>query len=323
VKLTFFLRFERRARPVGPDEVNLVQKLSVLKLFKSLSRRRITVTVTAMALALLAVIGFNLVAVRGTFAGSEPIEDAGGEALVLGAPDHRIAGRVYLNGEPRSHAPLVVVLHGDAPFLNPGYQYSFAYRLAKRVPGIRVVGLLRPGYADPYGGKSDGDRGFASGENYTASVTRDVADAIESLKQQWSPAAVFLIGHSGGAAVAANVAALRPGLVQHAFLVGCPCDISPFRKHMARMQWSPVWLLPAQSLSPLDTVSGMSPITEVTAISGVNDPLTLPEYAQRYVAKAKSLGIAASLVMIPDKGHEILLDPKVIEMVETTVKDWR
>jgi alpha-beta hydrolase superfamily lysophospholipase len=295
----------------------------VTKQLYSTLQRRISIAAIVVALGMLAFVILNLVAVRGTFARSEPVEDAGGESVVVGAKGHRISGRVYSSGNPRSSLPLVVVLHGDAPFLNPGYQYTFAYRLAEKVPGIRVVGLLRPGYADPFGGKSDGDRGFASGENYTAGVTRDVADAIEALKLRWSSSAVFLIGHSGGAAVTANVAALKPQLIQHAFLVGCPCDIGPFRKHMARMQWSPFWLLPAESLSPLDTVTRMSTATEVTAISGADDPLTLPKYAQDYVAKARSLGISASMVMIADKGHEILLDPAVIEQVETAVNSWR
>jgi pimeloyl-ACP methyl ester carboxylesterase len=273
------------------------------------------VLLVAVLVGLFSVIGFNLVAVRGTFAAPEPVWKAGGTAITLGAPGHRIDGRLYLSGEAKPGAPLLVVLHGDAPFVNPGYQYTFAYRLAEKIPGACVVGLLRPGYADPFGAKSDGDRGFASGENYTASVSSDIAAAIQQLKAQWTPSEVFLIGHSGGAAVAANIAAVSPGLIQHAFLVGCPCDIDPFRRHMARLQWSPLWLLPVRSLSPLDTVSQMSTGTEVTAISGANDPLTLPQYAQDYVAKARSQGITASMVVIPGKGHEILLDPAVIELV--------
>jgi len=277
----------------------------------------------AIVVIFLGMWGYQLVAVRGTFAPSRPASTAGGSALLVGTTDHRIAGRVYLTGTPDPAAPLVVVLHGDAPFVNPRYQYGFASDVANAAPGTRVAALLRPGYADPYGAKSDGDRGFASGENYTPEVVNDVAAAIQDLKSQWGASSVILIGHSGGAAVTANVAALHPGLVQHAFLVGCPCDVPAFRQHMAHAQWAPLWLLPVHSLSPLQTLDQMQHGTEVTAISGADDPITLPQYAQAYVAKAKGQGISASMIEIPNKGHEILNEPEVVSEVAKAARSYR
>ncbi len=265
--------------------------------------------------------GYELAAVRGTFVPFRSAADAGGSAVVAGAPGHRIVGRAYVTGPPTPSAPLVVVLHGDAPFIHPGYQYAVAADLADAVPGTRVAALMRPGYADAYGARSDGDRGFASGENYTGAVADDVAAAIQSLKQQWGAPSVVVVGHSGGAAVAANVAALAPGLVQHAFLVGCPCDVPGFRRHMARLHRSPMWLLPADSLSPMQTLERMETTTEVTAISGADDPITLPDYARRYVAKAETRGIPASLIILPGKGHEILGDPAVLGRVSQALRE--
>lgn len=264
---------------------------------------------------------YVLVAVRGTFASFQSANDARGEAVVAGVAGHRIAGRVYLDETPASAAPLVVVLHGDAPFINPGYQYAVAADLANAAPGVRVVALMRPGYADVYGSRSDGDRGFASGENYTLSVANDLAAAIQSLKQRWGAPSIILVGHSGGAAVAANIAALFPGLVQHLFLVACPCDVPAFRQHMARLHWSPMWLLPADSLSPIQTLDRMSSETKITAISGANDPIALVEYSEQYIAKARTLGIAASMIVLPDKGHEILDDTAVVALVSRAARD--
>jgi len=69
-------------------------------------------------------------------------------------------------------------------------------------------------------------------------------------------------------------------------------------------------LLPVHGLSPLRTLEKMQPKgTKITAISGVNDPNTLPKYARVYIAKASTLGISASMITLPDKGHEILNDP--------------
>jgi predicted esterase len=269
----------------------------------------------AVIVIFLGIWGYQLIAVRGTFAPSRPVSTAGGDALLLGAPGHRIAGRVYLTGAPNPAAPLVIVLHGDAPYVNPRYQYLFASDVANAAPGTRVAALMRPGYSDAYGERSDGDRGFASGENYTPEVLDDVAAAIQELRSQWGAPAVFLLGHSGGAAVTADIAALHPGLVQHAFLISCPCDVPAFRLHMARLEWGPLWLLPAHSLSPMQTLDQMQPGTEITAISGADDPIALPQYAEAYVAKAKDRGISASMIHIPGKGHEILNEPEVVSEV--------
>ena len=262
-----------------------------------------------------------LIAVRGTFASFRSAAKAGGEAVEAGAPGHRIVGRVYLDGTADPAAPLVVVLHGDAPFIHPGYQYGFADDIAKAAPGTRVVGLMRPGYADAYGARSDGDRGFASGENYTAEVARDLAKAMRKLERRWQAPSIVLVGHSGGSAIAADIAATEPGLVDRLFLVSCPCDVPAFRRHMAALQWSPMWLMPARSLSPIAELDSMDRATIVTAFSGADDPLTLPRYAGDYVAKARALGIAANLVMVPGKGHEILDDPAVEKAVADAARE--
>jgi hypothetical protein len=111
------------------------------------------------------------------------------------------------------------------------------------------------------------------------------------------------------------VAALNPGLVDHLYLVGCPCDVPAFRKHMARAQLDLMWLFPVHSLSPMDTLDQMQKGTVITAISGSDDPITLPIYARAYIDKAKARGLDATLITIPGEGHEILLDPRVIEII--------
>jgi predicted esterase len=276
--------------------------------------------VVLVVVAFVALVVYELIAVRGTFAPSRPAAGAGGSAVLVDAPGHRVAGRVYFSGTPSSSAPLVVVLHGDAPYVKPGYQYYFAFHLAGAVPGTRVAALLRPGYADPYGDKSDGDRGFAVGENYTRQDIDQLASAIRFLKSEWQNPSVIVVGHSGGAALAADIAALNPGLVKHIFLVGCPCDVPSFRRHMARLQWSPLWLVPVQSISPMQTLDQMNKSTTITAISGSDDPIALPQYAQAYIAKANTLGIPAEMVLLPGKGHEILNETGVIGRIAGSVR---
>jgi predicted esterase len=273
-----------------------------------------------MALVAVLATGVQLLAVRGTFAEQRSPTEARGEAILLGDAGHRLAGRSFAGASGPAN-PLIVVLHGDAPFANPAYQYKFAADVAQRVPGSAVVALLRPGYGDPFGARSDGDRGFATGENYTAQVVDDVAAAIQLLKTRYGAVSIILVGHSGGAAIAADVAARNHRLVQQVILVGCPCNVAAFRMHMARQQWSPIWLLPVDSLSPDLTLEQMDRSTTITAISGAKDAVTLPEYAQAYIEKALGRGIAASMIIVPDQGHEILNNAMVIERVVASARN--
>jgi pimeloyl-ACP methyl ester carboxylesterase len=276
--------------------------------------------VVLAAFAFFALVAYELIAVRGTFAPSRPAAEAGGTTVLVGAPGQRVAGRVYISGAPTSATPLVVVLHGDAPYVNPSYQYYFGSHLADALPGTRVAALLRPGYADPYGDKSDGDRGFAVGENYTRQNIDRLASAIQSLKSEWQNPGVVVVGHSGGATLAADIAALNPGLVKHVFLVSCPCDVPAFRRHMARLQWSPLWLVPVRSLSPMQILDQVNKSTTITAISGSDDLIALPQYAQTYIAKAKTLGIPAEMIVLRGKGHEILNETVVVERIAAAVR---
>jgi dipeptidyl aminopeptidase/acylaminoacyl peptidase len=282
--------------------------------------RRVALFTILIAIAILA---YQLVAVRGVFAPLRPASSVGGAAIVIGAQGHRIAGREYLRPGQFPVLQLIVVIHGDAPFVKPGYHYAFASALADRLPGTRVVAILRPGYTDPYGGASDGDRGFALGDNYDRADVDQIADAVRLLRSQSPKSQTILIGHSGGAALSALIAARYPRLITYAFLAGCPCDVPAFRLHMAREQWNPLWLLPVNSLSPFQTLEQTRSSASLTTVSGSRDPITLPEFARRYVARAKQLGIPADMVVLPNRGHEILNDPALLDLIVDRLQTLR
>lgn len=259
-------------------------------------------------------------AVRGGFADDRPADEVGGVPLSVGLEEHKIAGRWFIQGTHKAAAPLVVVLHGDAPFRKPGYHYFFAESVSKQLPAVPVAALLRPGFADPYGGRSDGERGGATGDDYTKEVAEDLAPAIASLRDQFRARSVVLIGHSGGAAIAANISALSPELVDLLILVACPCDVPKFRRRMARQQLDPGFLWPSDSLSPLDTVAQVT-ATQIRAVTGEDDPVTLVPYARAYVDAAKGRGLDASMTVLPDRGHDILNDEAVLELARQWVTE--
>lgn len=231
-----------------------------------------------------------------------------GETIWLPAATHRLKARAYVSRTHGEHPVLVVVLHGDSPFNNPSYQYRFARVAAERNDDIVAVGLLRPGYTDADGEKSDGVRGRTTGDNYTLDVVDDVAAAVEQLKTRFAARAVVLVGHSGGAAIAADVIGTTPDLAAGALLVSCPCDLPAFRWHMARLQWSPFWLLPVDSLSPLSLVGQVKKTVKVRLLVGSDDELTPQRFSHAYAEALKARGGDVTVEVVPGQPHDMLLE---------------
>ena len=103
--------------------------------------------------------------------------------------------RTYRSTDVTDKPVLVVALHGDSPFNNPGYQYRFAKLVANKNSNVISVGMLRPGYTDPMGRISDGVKGDAIGDNYDEKRVIQVAQTITELKRLYSPSKVILAGH--------------------------------------------------------------------------------------------------------------------------------
>lgn len=62
------------------------------------------------------------------------------------------------------------------------------------------------------------------------------ADAISSLAHEYLSTHIMLIGHSGGATIAADIMARHPEVANAAVLVSCPCDVRAFRAHMSALR---------------------------------------------------------------------------------------
>jgi len=69
----------------------------------------------------------------------------------VGTGAQRLHTETYRSPQRSAHPTLLVVLHGDAPFTKPDYQYRLAQQLAQANADVVAVGLLRPGYTDPQG----------------------------------------------------------------------------------------------------------------------------------------------------------------------------
>lgn len=189
---------------------------------------------------------------------------------------------------------LVLVVHGD---ISDGgaatYHAVFARRLAR--PGVIAVALNRPGYADGEGHTSDGAT-LGRSDNYTAATIAALAGAIEALKRHYRPRRVIYVGHSGGAAIGGVLIGRRPGLVDAAVLVSCPCDLARWLHERGRPAWT-------RSLSPDYFIPRVPLATKVIALTGRNDDNTFPALAQDYAERLARRGVDARFTTVDGAGH--------------------
>ena len=246
----------------------------------------------------------------------DTIYGRGGETLWIDVADGRLKSEVYATTSRSEHPLLVVVLHGDVYNPTPSYQYAFAQALtrgfdapalpshvrarftnAPRTEDVVAVGLLRPGYTDNAGDRSAGERGRARGDNFTPTVVDAIADAVERLDQTFAARGVVLVGHSGGATIAANVLGRRPGVADAALLVACGCG-------------------PTRSLQPLDLAPNVRRDVVVRLLAGAEDETVPPEYSRTYAAALQRRGVDAEVTIVPGLGHNIMFQPVVFAALE-------
>jgi pimeloyl-ACP methyl ester carboxylesterase len=197
--------------------------------------------------------------------------------------------------EPES---LIVWLHGDVGSGGPAnYHFAAAEQAATALSGSGVlsVALVRPGYPDGNGNASTvAFLHSGRSDHYTAENLTEVGVAIERLRTKFRPKKVIVIGHSGGAATTGVLLGLKPGLIDGAVLVACPCDIAAWRA--GRREWP-------RSESPMRWVDKVSPAARVIALTGGRDDNTLPALAQAYVQTLAARNVAAQFRLLPDDSH--------------------
>jgi pimeloyl-ACP methyl ester carboxylesterase len=233
---------------------------------------------------------------------------------------YRLKTSVFRGAQIGAEPIMVVVLHGDAPFNRPDYQNTFAAQVAATHGDVLAVGLLRPGYTDPQGNTSDGERGLATGDNWNATNTDAIADAIGELKRRSHARKVVVAGHSGGAAIAANILGRHPEVIDAALLVSCPCEVEKWRQHMFQLTGQSVFQVRIDTLSPIEQLTGMSDQAQVTMMVGSQDTVAPPDLSERYQAVAATLGKKVRLVQLEGKGHEIFLEPAVFAALAPLLK---
>jgi predicted esterase len=249
-------------------------------------------------------------------------EPAAGVVEWIDTASGKLKTETFVSPQASGRPVLVVVLHGDAPFAKPSYQYLFARRAAAS-GDVVAAAILRPGYTDPTGDKSSGERGLTTGDNYTPDRIEMIVGAIRDLQHRHHARAVILVGHSGGAAISADILGLYPNLAQAALLVSCPCDLPAWRAHMKAVQHAGIWDRPVRSLSPVDLAARVAPGTRIRMIVGSADDVAPPPLTKAYATALARRGVEAQVSELAGKDHEIFLEPGVQEQLAALVEATR
>lgn len=179
---------------------------------------------------------------------------------------------------------LLVWLHGNVSSGGPADYLADDAAKASSSSVISIAFLLH-GYSDSFGNTSTGSYHNRSTRMVTAANLDSLGDALARLKAHYGATRLILVGHSVGAMFAADIAALKPGLVTGNLLVGCPCDLG--------------WI----GVAPISLAASHPLSTKVIAITGARDTTTVPADVTGYIATLASRGIDATYIEIPDGQH--------------------
>lgn len=229
-------------------------------------------------------------------------------AFFVTGKDHCLVMRAYGSQTPKT---MVVWLHGDVSSGGPAnYHFSIAKKAISKLPieDYLSVAIIRPGYSDGEGRESSA--GFLQkprrkGDDYQKWVIFEIANAIDNLKRHFKPDKVVLVGHSGGAVIAANILGMVPNVANGSILVSCPCDL----RALYRAQG---WNAILSSEDPIEHASSVDTNVKVFVLTGELDVLTLPKFAQSYVDALVQRGVDAKFSLIKDTPHNGALGAELV-----------
>jgi predicted esterase len=215
----------------------------------------------------------------------------------------------------RAEPILIIFLHADSPFGDPVYQYDLVREITETAENTIAVSILRPGYRDSCGDKSEGNVGHKMGDNYTTEVVESLATMISRIQNQTSPSKTIVMGHSGGAALAALLASRYSDLQDQSILVSCPCILPSWRASMSKLMDNPSWLEPMPGISPIEDVAKLDPSRAVHLWVGDEDKITPPFLSVEYSERARTMGKDVSHTVVSGGDHDMILQDEVLDLV--------
>jgi pimeloyl-ACP methyl ester carboxylesterase len=206
---------------------------------------------------------------------------------------------------------MVVFLHGD----NGGRtelkaDSGAAAMLAEKLQAVTIA-VQRPGYRSELG-TSDGQSGPGD-DDYTPQNVDIVAAALAQLRSLNPGKKILLVGHSGGAAMAALLAGRFPNSADAYLLAACPCDVPAWRQWRGNSAGKKgAWT----SLSPLAEAGKMPPGTLISLVVGNKDENTLPLFSESYARALQARGLKTRVTYAMNATHVSVLRSPEFFMLE-------
>ncbi|SFU48161.1 Alpha/beta hydrolase family protein [Polaromonas sp. YR568] len=198
---------------------------------------------------------------------------------------------------------LLVFLHGDnGGRIELKADSGTAAVLAEKLQATTIA-IQRPGYRSDLG-TSDG-QSSPGDDDYTPQNVEIVAAALGNLRSLNPGKKILLIGHSGGAAMAALLASRFPGSADAYLLAACPCDVPAWRQWRGTSAGKGgIW---SRSLSPLAEAGKVSPDTRISLVVGNKDENTLPLFSETYVRALQARGVKTRVTYAMNATHVSVL----------------
>ena len=242
-------------------------------------------------------------------------------------PDGRVADGIVRAGN-RQHcvvvqtfAPaaaqsrvLAVFLHGDSHgLLEMPVDSGTAFNLSRQL-NITTLVLQRPGYRSRLG-VSDGVSS-AQEDDYTPGNLAILAAALAQLRTLNPGKKILLIGHAGGAAMAALLASRFPASADAYLLAACPCDVPQWR------QWRQTSVGSAgnwtHSLSPQVEVGKIKADARIRLVVGNKDDNTLAKFSDAYAVSLQAQGVKTRLTTAMGATHvSVQRSPEFFMLAQT------
>ena len=158
------------------------------------------------------------------------------------------------------------------------------------------------------------------GDNYTEEVVNALGAVINEVKKEIKPTKTTIMGHSGGAALTALLAASQPQLMDQLILTACPCNLDAWRKSMNELTGDAGWLNPMPGLSPLDAISNLDQERSIHLFVGDKDVATPSFLTEEYHDAVKAIGGNVSIKIFDGEDHESIVRKEVLTSIFTVVK---
>ena len=209
---------------------------------------------------------------------------------------------------------LAVFLHGDSHgLLEMPVDSGTAFNLSQQL-NIPTLALQRPGYRSRLG-VSDGVSG-AQEDDYTPGNLAILAAALAQLRTLNPGKKMLLIGHAGGAAMAALLASRFPASADAYLLAACPCDVPQWRQWRQTSAGSAAsW---THSLSPQAEVGKIKADARIRLVVGSKDDNTLAKFSAAYAARLQAQGVTTRLTTAMGATHvSVQRSPEFFMLAQT------